>query len=84
MNFFNGNSNEENDFDGFNPVDYGLGNENILTYVPMTNFVPGNERDFDSDLDEGGRVLMPQHGMPCSPARKKLTWTWMKKILYLF
>ena len=28
-------------------------NENILTYVPMMNFVPGNEWDFDSDLDEG-------------------------------
>lgn len=30
-----------------------FGDINVLTYVPMSDFVPGNDRDNDADLEEG-------------------------------
>lgn len=53
LNFFNGDSEDEDDFDGFNPAVLDFGDINVLTYVPMSDFVPGNDRDNDADLEEG-------------------------------
>lgn len=53
LNFFNGDSEDENDFDGFNPIVPDFGGINVLTYVPMLDFVPGNDQDNDTDLVEG-------------------------------
>lgn len=53
LNFFNGDSEDEDDFDGFNFVVFDFGDINVLIYVFMSDFVFGNDRDNDVDFEEG-------------------------------
>lgn len=53
LNFFHGDSKDENIFDGFNPAVHNLGDVNLLIYVSLMDFVLRNDREFDADLKVG-------------------------------
>ena len=69
--FFNDNSDQENDFEGFINDERDIGHRNVLTVLPMTDFVPNNDRDFGADQEEGwSRVDTPLMNAPFTGEEK--------------
>ena len=49
--FFNDDNDTDNDFDGFGEDDILLRNGNIVTDLPMDDFIPANNHDLPGDLE---------------------------------